>query len=334
VIINPVLGRMTQMDPMSDKYSSLTPYNYSFNNPILFSDRNGADPLSSWDEVWRIISVLWNTTSGSGEGGASSWSSTNGFSGAITFGSREEAESWAVAFKQQQESGGENGGRIVEGQSWTGDKWITKGNWRSARILSKLVKTYSFIPNGKGDKKSLLDETKLKQGSGVDTRNGGPDPSTSLFELFLRIATKRPNAISVGGNVEAVPGIGGGVYERGKIHVFDGKGSKSQYHDLGIALAGIDGGVNVVFTEYYYVNLSGNPYNFSIKDHIGARLSVGIDMNIYGVLSVGKGFSIAPVNGLGSNMFIISKTASFGIGIEGSPVSGNLNLGQTKLIEE
>ena len=126
---------------------------------------------------------------------------------------------------------------------------------------------------------------------------------------------------------------GGGVYERGKIYMLDGKGGQSKYQDVGIGLAGIDGGANVVFTEYYYVNLSGKPYDFTISDHAGPRLSAGLDGNIFGVLSVGVGFSIAPVNGLDSKMFILSRTVSLGVGIEGTPVSGNVNIGETKLIK-
>ena len=41
---DPILGRMNQVDPMADKYSSLSTYHYSFNNPVSFNDRNGADP--------------------------------------------------------------------------------------------------------------------------------------------------------------------------------------------------------------------------------------------------------------------------------------------------
>jgi RHS repeat-associated protein len=41
---DPVLGRMHQIDPLASKYSSLTPYNYSFNDPVSFSDPSGADP--------------------------------------------------------------------------------------------------------------------------------------------------------------------------------------------------------------------------------------------------------------------------------------------------
>jgi RHS repeat-associated protein len=41
---DPILGRMNQVDPFADKYSSLSSYHYSFNNPVSFNDPNGADP--------------------------------------------------------------------------------------------------------------------------------------------------------------------------------------------------------------------------------------------------------------------------------------------------
>ena len=41
---DPVLGRMNGVDPMATKYASLTPYNYSFNDPVTFNDPSGADP--------------------------------------------------------------------------------------------------------------------------------------------------------------------------------------------------------------------------------------------------------------------------------------------------
>lgn len=41
---DPVLGRMLQVDPMAGKYASLTPYNYSFNDPVYWNDPSGAEP--------------------------------------------------------------------------------------------------------------------------------------------------------------------------------------------------------------------------------------------------------------------------------------------------
>jgi RHS repeat-associated protein len=42
---DPVLGRMNQVDPMSEKYSSHTPYNYAFNSPVVLNDPQGDDPI-------------------------------------------------------------------------------------------------------------------------------------------------------------------------------------------------------------------------------------------------------------------------------------------------
>jgi RHS repeat-associated protein len=52
---DPILGRMHQVDPMATKYASLTPYNYSFNDPVTFSDVNGADPYSGYVEGFDPI---------------------------------------------------------------------------------------------------------------------------------------------------------------------------------------------------------------------------------------------------------------------------------------
>jgi len=44
---DPVLGRLTQVDPMADKYSSHSTYNYAFNDPITLNDPSGADPYQT-----------------------------------------------------------------------------------------------------------------------------------------------------------------------------------------------------------------------------------------------------------------------------------------------
>ena len=41
---DPILGRMNGVDPMATKYASLSPYNFSFNDPVTFNDPSGADP--------------------------------------------------------------------------------------------------------------------------------------------------------------------------------------------------------------------------------------------------------------------------------------------------
>jgi len=50
---DPVLGRMNQVDPMATKYASLTPYNFSFNDPVFYNDRNGADPTKEQKDIWE-----------------------------------------------------------------------------------------------------------------------------------------------------------------------------------------------------------------------------------------------------------------------------------------
>ncbi|MBX2965987.1 MAG: hypothetical protein KF845_07565 [Cyclobacteriaceae bacterium] len=50
---DPALGRMLQVDPMASKYASLTPYNYSFNDPVYWNDPSGADPTP--DQIWNYL---------------------------------------------------------------------------------------------------------------------------------------------------------------------------------------------------------------------------------------------------------------------------------------
>ena len=53
---DPVLGRLNGIDPMATKYASLSPYNFSFNDPVTFSDPSGADPYQRSDDTWWVSS--------------------------------------------------------------------------------------------------------------------------------------------------------------------------------------------------------------------------------------------------------------------------------------
>jgi hypothetical protein len=44
---------MNQVDPMADKYSSHTPYNFAFNRPNMVTDVNGADPTGTGVMLWN-----------------------------------------------------------------------------------------------------------------------------------------------------------------------------------------------------------------------------------------------------------------------------------------
>jgi len=65
---DPVLGRMNQVDPMATKYASLSPYNFSFNDPVIFNDRNGADPLAYWKQLGAAVDKKNNTEQRNTEG--------------------------------------------------------------------------------------------------------------------------------------------------------------------------------------------------------------------------------------------------------------------------
>jgi RHS repeat-associated protein len=67
---DPALGRMHQADPMAAKYASLTPYNYSFNNPVRFNDPAGDDPPIVREG--RTFIINWNEIP---EDGGTSWKS-------------------------------------------------------------------------------------------------------------------------------------------------------------------------------------------------------------------------------------------------------------------
>jgi RHS repeat-associated protein len=52
---DPILGRMNQVDPLASKYASHSPYNYSFNSPVVFNDPNGADPDQVHNQLFRPV---------------------------------------------------------------------------------------------------------------------------------------------------------------------------------------------------------------------------------------------------------------------------------------
>ena len=58
------LGRWMNLDPFSEKYSSVSPYNYTLNNPIFFVDPDGKDVINAEEvrkekaiEVLRLIDL-------------------------------------------------------------------------------------------------------------------------------------------------------------------------------------------------------------------------------------------------------------------------------------
>jgi RHS repeat-associated protein len=73
---DPVLGRMTAVDPAASQYASLTPYNYSFNDPVYWNDPTGADPMQHIYDMWKLIDGI--NTAEEGGGGSNRYIPTYG----------------------------------------------------------------------------------------------------------------------------------------------------------------------------------------------------------------------------------------------------------------
>jgi RHS repeat-associated protein len=71
------IGRFTGVDMKAEKFAAINPYQYGFNNPVMFNDPTGA--LTS-AEFNTIINTLWNSPFGG------TWSSDNGGGGGGGFG--------------------------------------------------------------------------------------------------------------------------------------------------------------------------------------------------------------------------------------------------------
>jgi RHS repeat-associated protein len=103
---DPVLMRMNGVDPMADQFSSLTPYNYSFNDPVTYTDPSGACPdCNNAYEMGLMLSAGYDI--GSYEramdpaGGGSNWGGygmTNGWSNFLGTSAGETVSSWNANF--------------------------------------------------------------------------------------------------------------------------------------------------------------------------------------------------------------------------------------------
>jgi len=82
-IYDPRLGRWLSLDPMMTKYTDLSPYNFSGNNPILFVDKDGRDYgvyINHKDNTIIVKATLYTTNDYicSAESAAMSWNNENG----------------------------------------------------------------------------------------------------------------------------------------------------------------------------------------------------------------------------------------------------------------
>jgi RHS repeat-associated protein len=142
---DPILGRMNGVDPMSDKYSSLSPYNFSFNDPVTFSDVNGADPYDDWLSGQRALESWFNNTSmdpgGGGWGNTGYYDSMMGGYGVAGMGvNREFGQSmsfglspYSATYYNQMRSDAYS---LTAGaySARYGDTYINRGYWQSSDL--------------------------------------------------------------------------------------------------------------------------------------------------------------------------------------------------------
>jgi len=54
---DPAIGRFTGVDPLAEKYTPFSTYNYAVNNPVLYIDPDGKDAIITIDKRNKSIQV-------------------------------------------------------------------------------------------------------------------------------------------------------------------------------------------------------------------------------------------------------------------------------------
>lgn len=71
-----VLGRFNGLDPLAELFTSWSPYSFSFNNPVIYSDPSGAAPIS--DDTLAMLYAFAADTESGGTDGVSFYRNSNG----------------------------------------------------------------------------------------------------------------------------------------------------------------------------------------------------------------------------------------------------------------
>jgi RHS repeat-associated protein len=117
---DPILGRLHQVDPMAEKFRSLTTYNYSFNSPVMYNDPQGDCPtcgggarrISVLDEIYARMNGAWVDIPGAAQNGGMLYDYTNeGIAG--------YAERYSDAYLGERSA-----------ERWSNDWWYSKTNVR------------------------------------------------------------------------------------------------------------------------------------------------------------------------------------------------------------
>lgn len=99
---DPLVPRFWSIDPLAEKYESLTGYNYVFNNPINWSDPDGRCPTCKQGEEAAKIYALGATVTNP-EGGSWTWTGKNWITtpeqSSLTSDQKNAFESWGTSNK-------------------------------------------------------------------------------------------------------------------------------------------------------------------------------------------------------------------------------------------
>lgn len=356
---------MNGVDPMADKYSSLTPYNYSFNMPNMVVDVNGADPSSNYfygsyytyddfvpqqylgeavcgrcqmenSKLFRnfgesLVNLGYNMGLGSFLSSAMSsanggnWSNGSGF----LFKSQDQAFAYGTAYNDRHSSWGYT--RYGNEQATT-----FAYTWARATGSEPLRETVNYWMNRRNEiLYGLSQPTLLASNSNIVD---SPDVLGILKKssmLAMRMALHIPDAISLSLDIDlATPQYGTDITPFGSIKILTGpyRGEIVNFGDIAWA-QGVDISIAIKITEFYY---TGDASTLSPNSFRGWRISAN-GAFILGGLDLGIGLTYAPNTSaksfLGSfknAMIGISRSIGYGVSTP-FPVSGNLNLGYTWL---
>jgi RHS repeat-associated protein len=217
---DPALGRMFQIDPMASKYGSLTPYNYSLNNPTNLNDPLGDDvePQPPYPREYQCAMcwregenrALYMMVSGGG-GFSGQWSyRQSGINSANSYwhngvmdwkrGLKEDAEAVKNGGMSYADYGAKYGATIYEkggGIEWTSEIF---NPWMGAEISRTADNTITYAGGWmkmdfgimaklmiKGYQVNLRNVGRVNRfyADGGQTQGGGPGDEYSSFEKAL-----------------------------------------------------------------------------------------------------------------------------------------------------
>ncbi|MEQ9465804.1 MAG: RHS repeat-associated core domain-containing protein [Ekhidna sp.] len=102
-LYDPAIGRFTAIDPLASSFTSLTPYQYAYNDPVYWNDPNGDCPECDvwWENFFRVVDSFLHDD-GIGNGGMTymdgSWGAAYGAEIAFWTGHdyNEQHNSWGI----------------------------------------------------------------------------------------------------------------------------------------------------------------------------------------------------------------------------------------------